>query len=132
MRADHAYTYLQCGFDPDKVRDQMHQLRARFGNEILFHMEFMKNGTGQIIPGAIPLVYFTTEERLNEMIAFCREIGVFVANPVLPAPLVNDAFRKGGPTFPGDIFPLMRRLRKGKTIVFSMCCTTISRRRILV
>ncbi len=44
-------------------------------------MEFMKNGEGRVIPGAIPLVYFTTEERLNDMIDFCREIGVFVANP---------------------------------------------------
>jgi len=34
-----------------------------------------------VIPGAIPIVRFTTAERLNEMIAYCREIGVFVANP---------------------------------------------------
>ena len=81
LKTDPAYTYLQCGFDPATVRDQMRQLRERFGQEILFHMEFMKNGSGQIIPGAIPLVYYTTEERLNEMISFCREIGVFVANP---------------------------------------------------
>src|SRR6266850_331695 len=81
ISADEAYTYLQCGFEPTTVREQMKRLRERFGHEILFHMEFMKNGDGQVIPGAIPLVYFTTEERLNEMIGFCREIGVFVANP---------------------------------------------------
>jgi FAD/FMN-containing dehydrogenase len=81
MRSDDAYTYLQCGFDPDAVREQLHRLRERFGQEILFHMEFMKNGTGRVIPGAIPLVYYTGEERLNEMISFCRGIGVFVANP---------------------------------------------------
>lgn len=81
MKYDPAYTYLQCGFDPDTVRDQLRKLRQRFGEEILFHMEFMKNGEGRVIPGAIPLVYYTTEERLNEMIDYCREIGVFVANP---------------------------------------------------
>jgi FAD/FMN-containing dehydrogenase len=81
IKHDDAYTYLQCGFDPDSVRDQMRQLRDRYGNEILFHMEFWKNAAGRIIPGAIPLVYFTTEERLNDMILFCRAIGVFVANP---------------------------------------------------
>ncbi len=81
MRADAAYTYLQCGFDPATVREQMKHLRERFGQEILFHMEFMKNGEGRMIPGAIPLVYFTSEDRLNEMIDCCREIGVFVANP---------------------------------------------------
>lgn len=81
MKADPAYTYLQCGFSPTECRDQFRQLRLRFGNEILFHIEFMKNGDGVVIPGAIPVVRFTTEERLNDMIAFCRSIGVFVANP---------------------------------------------------
>jgi hypothetical protein len=56
-------------------------LRERFGDEILFHIEFMKNGTGEVAPGAIPVVRFTTAERLNEMIDYCRSIGVFVANP---------------------------------------------------
>jgi FAD/FMN-containing dehydrogenase len=81
MKHDAAYTYLQCAFDPDRVRDQMRQLKERFGNEILFHMEFWKSATGRIIPGAIPLVYFTTADRLSDMIRFCRAIGVFVANP---------------------------------------------------
>jgi FAD/FMN-containing dehydrogenase len=81
IKYDDAYTYLQCGFDPDRVRRQMQQLKGKFGDEILFHMEFMKNGAGRVIPGAIPLVRFTTESRLNDMIRFCREIGVFVANP---------------------------------------------------
>lgn len=81
IKSDEAYTYLQCGFDPCTVREQMRRLKERFGHEILFHMEFMKNGTGRVIPGAIPLVYYTDENRLNEMIDFCREIGVSVANP---------------------------------------------------
>jgi FAD/FMN-containing dehydrogenase len=81
LKTDPAWTYLQCGFDPLKVRHQFRQLKDRFGDEIRFHIEFMKNGAGQVIPGSIPLVYYTTEARLNEIIDFCREIGVFVANP---------------------------------------------------
>lgn len=81
IKHDDAFTYLQCGFDTARVREQMQLLKERFGNEILFHMEFMKNGQGQVIPGAIPLVRFTNEVRLNEMIRCCRENGVFVANP---------------------------------------------------
>jgi len=81
MKTDPAYTYLQCGFSAAECREQFRLLREHFGTEILFHIEFMKNGTGEIIPGAIPVVRFTTEERLNEMIAYCRSIGVFVANP---------------------------------------------------
>ncbi len=81
IRADSRYTYLQCGFDPVRVREQFSALKHRFGDEFLFHIEFMKNGKSVVIPGAIPVVRFSTEERLNEMIAFCREIGVSVANP---------------------------------------------------
>jgi FAD/FMN-containing dehydrogenase len=81
MKADSSYTYLQCGFSPTECRGQFRRLRERYGEDILFHIEFMKNGDGVVIPGAIPVVRFTTEERLNEMIAFCRSIGVFVANP---------------------------------------------------
>jgi FAD/FMN-containing dehydrogenase len=81
MKTDPAYTYLQCGFSPAECRKQFALLRERYDEEILFHIEFMKNGEGVVIPGAIPVVRFTTEERLNEMIAYCRSIGVFVANP---------------------------------------------------
>ena len=104
LKTDPAYTYLQCGFDLANSRDQMRRLRERFGQEILFHMEFMKNGSGQVIPGAIPLVYYTTEERLNEMIAFCREIGVFVANPH-----VNNV--EGGGRYRADNVQLLAKMR---------------------
>ena len=104
MRADEAYTYLQCGFNPDTVRDQIRQLRERFGQEILFHMEFMKGGDGRVFPGAIPVVYYTTEERLNEMIDFCREIGVWVANPH-----VNNV--EGGGRYRPDNVQLLAKLR---------------------
>jgi hypothetical protein len=81
MKADAAYTYLQCGFSPTECEEQFRLLRERFGEEILFHIEFMKNGDGVVIPGAIPVVRFVSEKRLNEMIDYCRAIGVFVANP---------------------------------------------------
>jgi FAD/FMN-containing dehydrogenase len=81
MKADPALTYLQCGFSATDCEEQFRRLKARFGDEFLFHIEFMKNGAGVVIPGAIPIVLFTTEERLNDMIAFCRSMGVFVANP---------------------------------------------------
>jgi FAD/FMN-containing dehydrogenase len=119
MRTDEAYTYLQCGFDPATVREQMKRLRERFGYEILFHMEFMKDGEGKMIPGAIPLVYFTTEERLNDMINFCRDIGVFVANPH-----VNNV--EGGGRYRADNVQLLAKrrydpkglLNPGKMITF--------------
>jgi len=119
MRSDEAYTYLQCAFDPATVRDQMRQLKERFGEEFLFHMEFWKAGDRRMIPGAIPVVYYTTEERLNEMISFCREIGVFVANPH-----VNNV--EGGGRYRADNVQLLAKqrydpkglLNPGKMITF--------------
>lgn len=104
MKADAAYTYLQCGFSPHNCREQFHRLRERFGEEIYFHIEFMMNGSGEVIPGAIPIVRFTTEERLNDMIAYCGEIGVSVANPH-----VNSL--EGGGRFRADNIQLLAKQR---------------------
>src|SRR5207245_9227295 len=34
-------------------------------------------------------------------------LGVFVANPKLPCPAVNETFIHGGPTFKGNLFPFL-------------------------
>ena len=57
-----------------------------------------------MIPGAIPVVYYTSEDRLNEMIDFCRDIGVFVANPH-----VNNV--EGGGRYRPDNVQLLAKLR---------------------
>jgi FAD/FMN-containing dehydrogenase len=81
MKANPEYTYLQCGFNPESVREQFAKLKAKYGDDFLFHIEWSRNGEGVMIPGSIPVVKYTTEARLNEMIDYCREIGVGVANP---------------------------------------------------
>jgi hypothetical protein len=104
MKADPAYTYLQCGFDAVNARSQFGLLKGRFGDEFLFHIEFMKNAQGVVFPGAIPVVRFSTEERLNEMIDYCREIGVSVANPH-----VNNV--EGGGRYRSDNVQLLAKYR---------------------
>jgi FAD/FMN-containing dehydrogenase len=81
MKADPEYTYLQCGFDAQSSREQIAVLKKKYGADFLLHIEWMKNGAGIVTPGSIPVVRFSTPERLNEMIETCRAIGVFVANP---------------------------------------------------
>jgi len=81
MKLDPTFTYLQCLFSPTEARAQFLQLKEKYADDFLLHLEFMKLGTGIVAPGSIPLVRFTTEQRLNEMIDFCRSIGVSVANP---------------------------------------------------
>ncbi|WP_168118605.1 FAD-binding oxidoreductase [Paenibacillus sp. HB172176] len=82
LKADASYTYLQCGFSPTEYIAQIRQVKERFGDEVIMHMEWMKaregNGT---VPANLPLLKFTSEERLNEIIDFLNEIGVPVNNP---------------------------------------------------
>jgi len=92
MKSDPAFTYLQTGFGPN-FREQFAELRRRFPGEILFHLEWMASslklapGHAGIPPveamgvGGIPLVHYRSEERLNEILRCCAEIGVYVANP---------------------------------------------------
>lgn len=92
MKADPAFTYLQSGFGAN-FREQFALLRQRFPGEILLHLEWVSGnskmmrekpgseGGAAIGVGGIPLVRFTTEARLQEIIAYCAEIGVFIANP---------------------------------------------------
>jgi hypothetical protein len=81
IKVDPTLTYLQCGFDPERCREQFDELRKKFGDEILFHIEFVKNESGMIIPAALPIVRYKNATRLSEMIDYCRQIGVSVANP---------------------------------------------------
>ena len=119
IKQDNAFTYLQCGFSATEARKQFALLKEKFGDEILFHLEFMKTGTGVVIPGSIPLVRFTTEARLNEMIDYCRAIGVSVANP-------HSNHVEGGGRYREDNVQLMAKqkydpqglLNPGKMITF--------------
>ena len=119
MKSDPEYTYLQCGFDAVAARSQFAKLKQRFGDEFLFHLEFMKNGQGVVVPGSIPIVRFSTVERLNEMIDYCREIGVSVANPH-----VNNV--EGGGRYRSDNVQLLAKhkydtkglLNPGKMVTF--------------
>src|ERR1700727_1058098 len=43
MKFDPEYTYLQCGFEAVAARSQFALLNQRFGDALLFHIEFMKN-----------------------------------------------------------------------------------------
>jgi FAD/FMN-containing dehydrogenase len=94
MNSEPTLTYLQVGYG-ENFREQFAELERRFPGEILQHLEWvagnskmMRNSSeaatpspASVVVGAIPLVFFKTEARLNEIIAACREIGVGVANP---------------------------------------------------
>jgi FAD/FMN-containing dehydrogenase len=92
MQTEPEMTYLQSGFGQN-FREQFAELAKRFPGEILLHLEWtagnakMMRGNAAalnsdaIVVGGIPLVRFKSEERLNEILRACDEIGVFIANP---------------------------------------------------
>ena len=77
---DPSITYLQSLFAADKNLDLVAKMYEYFGDEVMMHLEFIRvNGTA--IPAGLQLVRYTTEERLNEIIRYHEEQGVFIANP---------------------------------------------------
>lgn len=87
-------TYLQAGFGQN-FREQFALLRERFPGEIWLHVMWNAANpktsvtaddgrlrTGENVGvGGIPVIDFKSEERLAEIIAYCAEIGIGIANP---------------------------------------------------
>jgi FAD/FMN-containing dehydrogenase len=80
LKVDRSVTYLQCLYPHDRVLESVREIADMFGDEVLPHLEFIRFG-GRVTCSALPLVRYTTEERLNEIIALHEQHGVFIANP---------------------------------------------------
>jgi len=79
---DPSSTWLQTRFKNDRQQalDQMHQLQARFPGKFVNHIEFVRLPEG-LNPSGLPAVFTSDPREIDEMISFCEEIGVHVANP---------------------------------------------------
>ena len=80
MKADSELTYLQDRFDLPRMHEQIQARKARFPDELIEHVEFIK-ADGKVVAGGLTVVRFRSAERLTELISFCEEIGVQVSNP---------------------------------------------------
>ena len=80
LKQDRTITYLQCLFPHDRLLDSVRQMTEMFPDEVLPHLEFIRFA-GRLTCSALPIVRYTTEERLNEIIALHEKHGVFIANP---------------------------------------------------
>lgn len=80
IKADEELTYLQDQFDPARVYEQLRLRKARYGDRVLEHMEFMKF-LGRMVPQGLTLVRATTKEELHEITAYCESIGIWTADP---------------------------------------------------
>ena len=81
MKADPQLTYLQDRFsnEPGRVAEQIRERKKLFP-EVLEHIEFIKDG-GVVVPGALSIVRFSSKDRLWELIDWCENNGIRVANP---------------------------------------------------
>ncbi|MEH1965640.1 FAD-binding oxidoreductase [Nostoc sp.] len=73
-------TYLQSMFPRNPSLQLVEHMYYHFGDEVMMHLEFFRVN-GAVVPGALQLVRYTTEERLNEIIRYHEEQGVSIANP---------------------------------------------------
>jgi FAD/FMN-containing dehydrogenase len=80
LQVDKGWTYLQVvmpnPYEPELVEQQM----RRFGDEVLMHHEYTKE-KGKVRIGGLPLIRWTTEDRLNEIMRSFEADGCFINNP---------------------------------------------------
>ena len=80
LRIDPSITYLQTLYPFPNQLDLVERIHGRFGDEVMAHLEFVRFD-GKITCFGLPLVRYTNEERLDEIIRIHEEMGVPVFNP---------------------------------------------------
>jgi FAD/FMN-containing dehydrogenase len=80
LRVDPSITYLQVLYPfPDQL-EKLRRLDQKFGDEVPAHVEFARVD-GKVTCFGLPLVRFTTEERLDEIIRIHEDFGCPIFNP---------------------------------------------------
>lgn len=80
LKVDPSVTYLQVLYPPDDHLDRVEHMYEKFGDEVMTHLEFVRFG-GRIACFGLPIVRFTSEERLDEIIRYHEEHGCPIFNP---------------------------------------------------
>jgi FAD/FMN-containing dehydrogenase len=80
LRHDPTITYLQSLYPFPRHIDLVERIHVRFGSELPAHVEFVRMD-GKVTCLGVPLVRFTTEERLEEIVRIHEEMGAAIFNP---------------------------------------------------
>lgn len=80
LRVDPAVTYLQVLYPQPDILGNVAAMEARFGDEVPIHLEFVRFN-GMVGCFGLPLVRFTTEARLEEIVRIHDAEGSPVFNP---------------------------------------------------
>jgi FAD/FMN-containing dehydrogenase len=79
-RVDSAITYLQTLYPYPHHLEAVAKMSALIGPEMMDHLEFIRFD-GRIVCSGLPLIRFTTEERLDEIVRLFEANGCLVFNP---------------------------------------------------
>ncbi|MFN3673646.1 MAG: FAD-binding oxidoreductase [Bosea sp. (in: a-proteobacteria)] len=80
LKVDPGITYLQLRFPPERNLALLEWAEKQFHEDVLFHIEFQRR-QGKVYHSSLPLVRFTTPERLHEIMAQAEAGGIQVSNP---------------------------------------------------
>jgi FAD/FMN-containing dehydrogenase len=80
LRIDPTITYLQILYPPPRHLELVDQMRDVFGDEVMIHLEFVRF-EGEVACFGLPIVRFTSEQRLDEIIRFHEDQGCPIFNP---------------------------------------------------
>ena len=80
LKVDPSITYLQIAYGNEDPIPLIHKVRDKLSPEVLQHIEVTRMN-GRVSMGGLTLVKFTTEERLDEIIAIHEEMGAINFNP---------------------------------------------------
>ena len=80
LKVDPDITYLQVRYGFPRHLELVKQIRDEFSPEVLQHLEVMREN-GKVIFAGLSLVKFTTEERLDEIVAAHEAAGAMIFNP---------------------------------------------------
>jgi FAD/FMN-containing dehydrogenase len=80
LRVDPSITYLQVLYPFPNQIELIDRIHARFGDELPCHLEFVRFD-GKVTAFGLPLVRFTSEERLEEIMRIHEDMGAPIFNP---------------------------------------------------
>jgi FAD/FMN-containing dehydrogenase len=80
LKVDPSITYLQIAYGVDDPMARVAAVREALSPEVLQHVEVTRMG-GRVALGGLTLVKFTTEERLDEIVAIHERLGAMNFNP---------------------------------------------------
>lgn len=80
LKRDRTVTYLQTMHPHDRFLDSVAETETMFRGELDMHLEFLRVG-GRVTASGVPIVHYSTDDRLFAIIEQHRAQGVSIADP---------------------------------------------------